>query len=186
MKTKYSRLWVSLMAGMLTACVPQAYEQQDYRKHLTLEERQLLQAGHPVDKVHTSYWRFTPRQLYYQGPLRAEVDRPGHVRFTEHGTWYSYYRSGAVRDTIVYGADNKLYTTRNYQENGDLAYVNKTARTQREGRSFIEEVDIMFRPGNQRDTVYIRRWGHFEGEAKTVLDERIEFDEKGNRKPLQK
>jgi antitoxin component YwqK of YwqJK toxin-antitoxin module len=124
--------------------------------------------------------------LYYQGPLRAEVDRPGHVRFTEHGTWYSYYRSGAVRDTIAYGADNKLYTTRNYLENGDLAYVIKTARTEREGRSFIEEVDITFRPGNQRDTVSIRRWGHFEGEAKTVLDERIEFDEKGSRKPLQK
>lgn len=186
MKIDNARLWAGLLSGMLTACVPQAYEQQDYRKHLTQKERQQLQDGRPVDKVHISYWRFTPRQVYWQGPLRAEVDRPGHVRFTEHGTWYSFHRSGAVRDTIVYGADTKTNTVRHYRENGELYLALRSARTQREGRAFIEEVDVEFRAGNRRDTMSIRRWGHFEGEAKTVLDERIDFDEQGHRKPLQK
>lgn len=62
----------------------------------------------------------------------------------------------------------------------------KSVRTQREGRAFIEEADVEFRGGNRRDTLSIRRWGHFEGAAKAVLDERIDFDEQGRRMPLQK
>lgn len=177
---------VPLAAGLLAACVPQAFPQTDYRTHLTREERELLKAGRAVDKVHASYWRFTPRQVYWQGPLRAESVRPGQLRFTPHGTWTSYYRSGAAKDTTVYGADPRNYTVRYYQENGNLYVVSTTVRTQREGRPFSESVDVGFRAGNRRDTALIRRWGSFEGETATALDERIEFDPTGRRQPLQK
>jgi hypothetical protein len=187
MKNLYSRPWTSLLAAAwLTACVPQAFKETDYRTHLTREERQQLKTGRVVDKLHTSYWRFTPRQVYWQGPLRAEVDRPGHVRFTEHGTWYSYYRSGAFKDTTVYESDGKTVTWRYYRENGGLYMASTTVLTQRDGRPFSESLEIEFRSGNRLDTALIRRWGYFEKDGKTVLDERIEFDEMGHRKPVQK
>ena len=187
MKNLYSRPWTCILASvLLTACVPQAFEQTDYRTHLTREERQQLKAGRVVDKMHTSYWRFTPRQVYWQGPLRAKLDNSGHVRFTEYGTWYRYYRSGAFKDTTVYESDGKTVTCRYYHENGGLYIASTTVLTQRDGRPFSESKDIEFRSGNRRDTASIRRWGYFEKDGKTVLDERIEFDEMGHRKPVQK
>ena len=186
MKKFYVRLWAGPVAALLTACVPQAFQQTDFRSHLTRDERQELKAGRPVDKVHVSYWRFRPRQVYWQGPLRAEADRSGRVRFTPHGTWSSYYIRGAAKDTTVYGTDDGNYTVRFYRENGDLYVASTTVRTQREGRPFSESVDVEFRAGNRRDTASLRRWGSFESETATVLDERIEFDPLGRRGPLQK
>ncbi|MEL5993370.1 hypothetical protein AAFH49_04065 [Hymenobacter segetis] len=183
------RYWsaaVAMCSLLFSACVPQAFEQVDFRSHLTQEERKSLAGGKTVDKVHTSYWRFKPRQIYWQGPLLAKQDSSGKFQFTPYGTWIGYYKSGAVRDTTVYSAKAKAWRVRFYQENGSLYVVTNTVPKTVNGRPFSESQDIQFRNGNKLDTVLIRRWGCFQNDGKTVLDEQIEFDASGRRKAVMK
>ena len=183
---KYWSASVAMCSLLSSACVPQAFVQVDYRSHLTQEERKSLAGGKTVNKVHTSYWRFKPRQIYWQGPLLAKQDSSGKFQFTPYGAWTGYYKSGVVQDTTVYSAKGKASYMRYYQESGALYVVSTTNSKSSSGKIFLESQDIEFRNGNKLDTVLIRRWGAFESEGKTVLDERIEFDANGRRKVLVK
>ncbi|WP_460609905.1 hypothetical protein [Hymenobacter terrigena] len=183
MKHKYWLVYVCAFEGLLTSCVPQAFPKTDYGTHLTSDERQLLKQGRPIDKIHTSYWRFKPSQLYYQGPLRAQPDSVGKVHFTPHGMWQRWYKSGAIKDTTVYSADGKASYVRYYREDGSLYLVGNTVPRTVAGRPCLESVDIEF-GGSKLDTVMIRRWGAFEHNGNTILDERIEFDSNGHRKAV--
>jgi hypothetical protein len=185
MKYKYWLVYIGPFAGLITSCVPQAFPKTDYATHLTSDERRLLKQGQQVDKVHASYWRFKPSQLYYQGPLRAQQDSVGKVQFTPYGMWQRWYKSGAIKDTTVYSTGGKASYVRYYREDGTLYLVSNTVPKLVDGRIFLESLDIEF-GSNKLDTVMIRRWGWFEHNGNTVLDERIEFDSNGHRKAVTK
>lgn len=180
MKARFTvELLVLISAGVIQSCVPQVFTQADYRSHLTKEEKARLQAGQMVEKIHTSYWRFKPSQIYWQGPLTV-TSKNGKWQFEPHGTWNRYEQNGVLSDVTTY--KEGLAYTRWFNPDGSLFRDQYCVDKPAEGKT--EYTDIDFRAGNERDTTEIRRW--IIGKGGIVSDERIGFDAQGKRQPLVK
>jgi hypothetical protein len=144
-----------------TACVPQVFEQVDYRKHLTTAEKAALAAGQTVDKIHASYWVMHPQQLYWRGPLHIQPLPGGKLRFNPVGHWEQYDERGGLlcaSDYTIFGANSAGYS-RMYYPVGTLMVVAKSAPVVVAGDSVLLVRMVQFREGNEQDTAFVEhRW----------------------------
>lgn len=162
------RLYLVLPLLLLAAasCVPQVFEQADYRKHLTVAEKQALAAGRTVDKIHASYWLGHPQQLYWQGPLHIRPLPGGKLRFNPVGHWEQYDERGGLlcaSDYTLFGANSAGYS-RMYYPVGTLLVVAKSAPVLLAGDSVLLVRLVEFRNGNEQDTAFVEhRWSGKDG-----------------------
>ncbi|MBC6989153.1 hypothetical protein [Hymenobacter sp. BT491] len=179
--------WLILLPTLIvSSCVPQAFVKSDYKSHLTKEEKTRLEAGEVVDKIHISYWRFKPSQIYWTGALRVEKDSSGNFKYTERGIWNCYYKSGMLTCTTVFADDGKSSYMRYYYKNGDIYLISYDSIKVINGNKFFQSTGVEFRNGSDHDTLTIRKYGYFEKDWKTILDERVAFDDSGKRKSVTK
>lgn len=147
--------------GIATACVPQAFELSDYRKHLTLVEKSELAAGRTVSKIHASYWVLHPQQLYWQGPLRVQPLPTGKLKFTPFGHWLQYDEQGGILCESNYTASSVGSTGRSqmYYPAGFLQMTTEGQATVLAGDSIMLVHLVQFRGGKAADTAYVEtRW----------------------------
>ncbi|WP_139362347.1 hypothetical protein [Hymenobacter sp. CRA2] len=146
---------------------------------MTKEEKQQLKSKHTLEKDHIAYWRFKPKAIYEQGALTI-TNEDGSIKFSPHGTWKKYYRSGVLSDIIIYNQGGSYW--RMFYPNGVLFQDTYYVDNHKAGKA--EYTDIQFREGNEHDTVEVRRWAI--GKKGIVSDERIGFDAQGKRLPIVK
>ncbi|RZK61459.1 MAG: hypothetical protein EOO59_05025 [Hymenobacter sp.] len=145
------------VGGLVASCVPQAFEQADYRKHLTAAEKQKLAAGQVVDKLHASYWVRQPAQLYWRGPLHVQPLPTGKLRFNPVGHWEQYDEKGGLlvrADYTLFGANSAGYG-RMYYPAGKLLMSFQSAPILLNGDSVLVVRLVEFRNGNEQDTVFV-------------------------------
>jgi hypothetical protein len=157
-----SLIFLMLLAVMAeVSCVPQAFEQADYRKHLTAAEKSALATGQTINKMHSSYWVMHPQQLYWQGPLRVRPLPAGKLAFNPIGHWEQYDERGGLlcsSDYTIFGA-NSAGHSRMYYPAGKLQSVAVSAPALLSGDSVLVVRLVQFKDGNEQDTVSVEhRW----------------------------
>ncbi|MBF9140098.1 hypothetical protein [Hymenobacter properus] len=144
----------------LSGCVPQAFELSDYRSHLTAAEKQQLAAGQALEKMHVSYWRFFPKQVYWQGKLRVEPAAKGKYKFTKLGHWQQFDEHGGLLADADYQLKGRWTTghERLYYPAGTLSADVLTQPVVLNGDSVLETRLVNFRSGVESDTSFVERW----------------------------
>ncbi|WP_190922275.1 hypothetical protein [Hymenobacter armeniacus] len=145
---------------LLSGCVPQAFELADYRSHLTAEEKQQLATGQPIEKLHVSYWRFFPKQVYWQGKLHVQPAVKNTYKFTRLGHWQQFDEHGGLLADAEYQPKGRWLTgwERLYYPAGTLSADVAVQPAVLNGDSVQETRIVNFRHGNNADTSFVERW----------------------------
>ncbi|MDB5269923.1 MAG: hypothetical protein JWP58_2963 [Hymenobacter sp.] len=146
--------------GLLTGCVPQAFELSDYRSHLTAEEKTRLATGQAVEKMHVSYWRFFPKQVYWQGLLRVEPAGENKYKFLTLGHWQQFDEHGGLLADTEFKLKGQRLTSRGrlYYPAGTLSADVVARPVVLNGDSVMETRLVNFRNGSETDTSFVERW----------------------------
>jgi hypothetical protein len=171
-----------LVAGLATlSCVPQAFELSDFKKHLTADEKSELAAGHPINKLHSSYWVMHPNQLYWEGPLHIQPLPTGKLKFTPFGHWMQYDEHGGLlcESNYTISSVGSAGRSRMYYPAGFLQMVTEGRPVLLDGDSVLMVRLVQFKAGNETDTAYVeKRWAK---DGKTVRPAVRSFDWQGKR-----
>lgn len=169
-----------LAPGILCACVPQAFVQADYKSHLTIDERARLDAGQQVDKVHVSYWRSNPSQVYWQGPLTVKKVA-GEFEFVTHGEWKQYDKDGQL---ISHSQTTAPFEGYSRSHIGRVMFDQYSDSSLVAGSVVIHITRIDFRNATPTDTSKITYWDYLPKQNKTLSSSTILFNAQGQRGPL--
>jgi hypothetical protein len=150
---------------LLSGCVPQAFELSDYRSHLTAEEKKALAAGQTVEKMHISYWRFFPDQVYWQGRLRVEPAGKNQYKFLTLGHWQQFDEHGGLLADSDFKLRGQRLTSRGrlYYPAGTLSSDVVVWPGVLQGDSVMETRLVHFRDGRETDTAFVERWYYKDG-----------------------
>ena len=169
-----------LAPGVLCGCVPQAFVQADYKSHLTADERARLDAGQQVDKLHVSYWRSNPSQIFWQGPLTV-MKKEGEFEFVEHGEWKQYDKKGQLISHNQITAPFEGYSRTHI---GRVLFDQYADSSLVAGAVVIHITRIAFRNATPADTSKITYWDYLPKQNRTLSSSSVLFDAQGKRGPL--
>ena len=166
-------------SGLLCGCVPQAFMHADYQSHLTAAEKAQLEVGQPVDKMHVSYWRSNPSQIYWQGPLTVTKEQ-GKFIFVEHGEWKQYNKAGQLISHTQHTAPFEGY---NRTHVGSVLFDQYADSSLVAGAVVVHLTRIEFRNATPTDTSKITYWDYLPQQNKTLSSSSIPFDAQGKKGP---
>lgn len=160
--------------------LPENWQDGEYRRHLTKQEKATLAKGDTVGKIHKAY-RTIWRTNYDEGPLRVEPGPGKKHTYLPYGHWRRLTNDGVLQSDAYYTKSRRFPYIIEYFPNGWLDCITYQLPTVLDGDSVKEMRIIEFTFSQPQDTACVYH-GFIKNNMELTEKNYTSFDTKGLRR----